>query len=156
MVDWSLARRIAGLAGASAGPKEVGVDMGEAADRLAPAVARYTKLEPDGPLPPAELVNRAEWADANLTTLSHLLDPVAERLSGRLADAGPIAGPLRLAAGATAPALGETLLLVPRHVCPTVNNFDHAVIVRDGAIAQVENVAARGREHPLAASGTSD
>jgi D-serine deaminase-like pyridoxal phosphate-dependent protein len=46
------------------------------------------------------------------------------------------------------PAIGERLYLVPRHVCPTVNNFAHAVLVRGGAIASVENVEARGREMP--------
>src|SRR6266571_5077165 len=100
MVDWSLARRVAGLAGASQGPKEVGVDVAAAAERLEPEVARFTGLDAGGEGPPAELVDRAEWADANLTTLSHLLDPVSTRLSDRLGGAGPIAGPLRLAAGA--------------------------------------------------------
>ncbi|HSK10539.1 MAG TPA: alanine racemase [Vicinamibacterales bacterium] len=45
--------------------------------------------------------------------------------------------------------VGRVLYLVPRHVCPTVNNFDHAVIVRDGRAEGVERVAARGRERPL-------
>lgn len=47
------------------------------------------------------------------------------------------------------PAIGDVLYLVPRHVCPTVNNFDHALFVRDGHIANVEPVSARGREFPL-------
>jgi D-serine deaminase-like pyridoxal phosphate-dependent protein len=46
------------------------------------------------------------------------------------------------------PALGARLLLVPRHVCPTVNNFDHAVIVDGGRIAGVEPVTARGHDAP--------
>jgi coenzyme F420 biosynthesis associated uncharacterized protein len=101
MVDWTLARRVAGLAGAAQGPTSVGVDVAEAARRLEPHVSGYTGLEPVGMTPPAEVVDRAGWADANLTTFSHLLDPIAERMSDRLAAAGPIAGPLRLAAGAT-------------------------------------------------------
>jgi coenzyme F420 biosynthesis associated uncharacterized protein len=101
MVDWQLARRVAGLAGAAAGPKDVGVDVAAVVERLAPAVIAYTGLQPSTPAPPAELVDREEWADANLTTLAHLLDPVTLRLSDRLGGAGPIAGPLRLAAGAT-------------------------------------------------------
>jgi D-serine deaminase-like pyridoxal phosphate-dependent protein len=44
--------------------------------------------------------------------------------------------------------LGTQLYLVPRHVCPTVNNFDHALIVRRGRIVTVEKVTARGREMP--------
>jgi len=40
-------------------------------------------------------------------------------------------------------------ILVPRHVCPTVNNFDHALLVIGGKIAGVERVTARGREAPV-------
>ena len=57
--------------------------------------------------------------------------------------------PIDLPAGALVPALGEQLYLVPRHVCPTVNNFNHALLVEDGAIIGVETVTARGREMPL-------
>jgi D-serine deaminase-like pyridoxal phosphate-dependent protein len=46
--------------------------------------------------------------------------------------------------------IGETLYLVPMHICPTVNNFDHALIVAGGKIVRVERVTARGREIPLA------
>lgn len=60
--------------------------------------------------------------------------------------------PLRVAAGARTPEIGERLYLVPRHVCPMINNFDEAVIVREGKIAGVERVTARGREAPLAAA----
>jgi coenzyme F420 biosynthesis associated uncharacterized protein len=101
MVDWSLARRIAGLAGATEGPVDVGVDVVAAARRLEPEVAGYTGLDPQGNAPPAEVVDRATWADANLTTFSHLLEPIADRMSERLGGAGPLAGPLRMGAGAT-------------------------------------------------------
>jgi D-serine deaminase-like pyridoxal phosphate-dependent protein len=50
------------------------------------------------------------------------------------------------------PAIGDKLYLVPQHVCPTVNNFDHAIMVEHGRIAGVERVTARGRESPLVAS----
>jgi coenzyme F420 biosynthesis associated uncharacterized protein len=101
MVDWSLARRVAALAGATEGSTEVGFDLVAAAERLGPEVAGYTRLDPRGQAPPAELVDRAGWADANLTTFSHLLTPIADRMSERLGRAGPLAGPLRLGAGAT-------------------------------------------------------
>ena len=101
MVDWSLARRIAGLAGATDGPADVGIDVVASAKRLEPDVAAYTSLDPHGNAPPAELVDRASWADANLTTFSHILEPVADRMSQRLGRAGPMAGPLRMGAGAT-------------------------------------------------------
>lgn len=45
--------------------------------------------------------------------------------------------------------VGEPLYLLPRHVCPTVNNFDSALLVADGGIQSVEKVSARGREAPL-------
>ena len=101
MVDWSLARRVAGLAGAVPGDTDVGVDVAASAERLEPQVASYTGLHPVGATPPAELVDRAGWADANLTTFSHLLDPVVARMGDRLARTGPFAGPLRLAAETT-------------------------------------------------------
>ena len=49
----------------------------------------------------------------------------------------------------TGPQLGDALYLIPRHVCPTVNNFDSALLVRNGQIASVEKVTARGHEAPL-------
>ena len=46
-------------------------------------------------------------------------------------------------------AVGELLYLLPRHICPTVNNFDSALVVRDGRLAAVAKISARGREGPL-------
>jgi D-serine deaminase-like pyridoxal phosphate-dependent protein len=57
--------------------------------------------------------------------------------------------PMALTEGAAGPQVGEAVYLLPRHVCPTVNNFDCALLVRDGAVAGVERVSARGREAPL-------
>lgn len=57
--------------------------------------------------------------------------------------------PVRVDEAADRLDLGQQVLLVPRHVCPTVNNFDHAVVVRDGRICGVERVTARGREAPI-------
>jgi D-serine deaminase-like pyridoxal phosphate-dependent protein len=57
--------------------------------------------------------------------------------------------PIEVMDVAAAPQLGEVLYLLPRHVCPTVNNFDHALIVRNGRIESVERVTARGREAPI-------
>ena len=52
------------------------------------------------------------------------------------------------------PAIGEALYLIPRHVCPTVNNFDDALIVTGHRPAVVERVTARGHEAPLGARRT--
>lgn len=55
--------------------------------------------------------------------------------------------PLRVGSGVL-PKLGETLFLLPKHICPTVNNFDHALLVDGGEVAEVAAVSARGREAP--------
>ena len=57
--------------------------------------------------------------------------------------------PVTVAGEAASPRVGDALYLLPRHVCPTVNNFDYALLVRDGQILSVEEVSARGREGPL-------
>ncbi len=57
--------------------------------------------------------------------------------------------PMSLREEATGPHVGEALHLLPRHVCPTVNNFDCALLVRNDEIKSVERVSARGRESPL-------
>lgn len=53
------------------------------------------------------------------------------------------------------PAIGDALYLLPRHVCPTVNNFDYALIVRNGRIESAEEVSARGREAPMLESAAT-
>lgn len=63
--------------------------------------------------------------------------------------------PMAVAEGASGPNVGDLLYLMPRHVCPTVNNFDCALLVRDGAIDAVEKVSARGREAPLLQAASS-
>lgn len=63
--------------------------------------------------------------------------------------------PMAVAEGGSSPNVGDLLYLMPRHVCPTVNNFDCALLVRDGAIAAVEKVSARGRESPLLQTANS-
>jgi D-serine deaminase-like pyridoxal phosphate-dependent protein len=57
--------------------------------------------------------------------------------------------PLAINENAEAPKIGDLLYLIPRHVCPTVNNFDAGLIVRNGRIESVEKVSARGHEGPL-------
>lgn len=63
--------------------------------------------------------------------------------------------PIQVAAGAARPSIGEFVYLIPRHVCPTVNNFDDALIVRGGQIVALERVTARGHESPLALVGVA-
>ena len=101
MVDWSLARRIARLAAREDKAVKLDVDLRALTAEMELHVAGCTRLELAAPAPGAELVTRAEWAAMNLGTFERLLDPVVERLEGRISLAGPLAGALRLAAGAT-------------------------------------------------------
>jgi len=57
--------------------------------------------------------------------------------------------PMEVASGSNTPEIGDKLYLIPKHICPTVNNFDQALIVDEGLIVGVELVNARGHEHPL-------
>jgi D-serine deaminase-like pyridoxal phosphate-dependent protein len=57
--------------------------------------------------------------------------------------------PFAVSEGPNSPQVGDILYLIPRHVCPTVNNFDAAVILRNGQVESVEEVSARGHEGPL-------
>ena len=66
--------------------------------------------------------------------------------------------PIEVAAGSPVPKIGDNLYLVPRHVCPSVNNFDEALMIVDGRVTGVEKVHARGHENPsyfLLAGGTT-
>jgi len=57
--------------------------------------------------------------------------------------------PVEVSDGGQVPAIGSQLYLIPRHVCPTVNNFDEALMVAGGEVRGVERVTARGHEGPL-------
>jgi coenzyme F420 biosynthesis associated uncharacterized protein len=101
MVDWPLARRIARLAAGADEPVELGVDLRAVCADMELHVAACTGLELAAPAPRAELLSRGEWAEMNLASFEQLLEPVVERLDRRLGFAGPLAGALRLGAGAT-------------------------------------------------------
>jgi D-serine deaminase-like pyridoxal phosphate-dependent protein len=83
-------------------------------------------------------------ADAGVPTCSVLGHPEIEPLAPSEEHL-----PMRVPDQARMPAIGELLFLVPRHICPTVNNFDDAVIVSEGELVGVERVSARGRERPI-------
>lgn len=57
--------------------------------------------------------------------------------------------PIEVKAGAEAPAIGEQLYLLPKHICPSVNNFDEALLVVNGRVRGLEPIGARGHERPL-------
>jgi len=101
MVDWSLARQIARFAAGGGAPTVLEADFPALVAENEPHLRDYTGLELAEPMPAPEAVDRAEWADINLSSLGKLLEPVSERLSLRLSMAGPFAGPLRAVTGAT-------------------------------------------------------
>jgi D-serine deaminase-like pyridoxal phosphate-dependent protein len=57
--------------------------------------------------------------------------------------------PVDASATGDVPAIGSQVYLIPRHVCPTVNNFDEALMVVGGEVQGIERVSARGHESPL-------
>jgi coenzyme F420 biosynthesis associated uncharacterized protein len=85
LVDWSLAERLA-LAIAGSAPQWDGSEeeLRSESNRAAHLVRRYTGLRPKGPLPQAELVDRAEWARVNLESFQHLSARVEEHLAERI------------------------------------------------------------------------
>ena len=101
MVDWSLARQIARFA--AGGP----ITSGSTSTSTRRPRARSARCRPTagsssrGRRPRCTRSSGAEWAEANLTALADLLDPVGERLDERLGRAGPLAGALKAATGAT-------------------------------------------------------
>jgi coenzyme F420 biosynthesis associated uncharacterized protein len=98
MIDWPLARRIARLvAGPIAPTVRLPADLPALAADAERRVVAYTGLQPRGPLPPPEAVDRPQWADANLDGMRHLLEPLADKLGPK---SGPLAGPLRSLSGA--------------------------------------------------------
>ena len=101
MVDWSLARQIARFAAGGEDGRRLDFDFTEASERALREVSGYSGLELTGAAPPVHEVARSEWAEANLDSLAELLEPVGDRLDDRLGRAGPLAGPLKAAAGAT-------------------------------------------------------
>jgi D-serine deaminase-like pyridoxal phosphate-dependent protein len=88
--------------------------------------------------------NKAVAADQGVPTCGVLGRP-AWRPAGPSEEHQPI----DLPEGEAPPPVGSYLYLVPRHVCPTVNNFDRALLVAADGSVRVEPVTARGHEGPL-------
>jgi coenzyme F420 biosynthesis associated uncharacterized protein len=57
-------------------------------DRAAELVRRYTRLKPKSQVPPAELVDRSEWAEVNLETFRELSSRVEQHLEQRMNGSG--------------------------------------------------------------------
>jgi len=101
MVDWSIARRVAGLvARAEDRVVDPGLDLVALGAEFESRVSDYTRLVPVDPIPRPELVSRQGWSDANFEAMAELMQPVEARMNERFEKAGPLAGPLRAGAGA--------------------------------------------------------
>jgi coenzyme F420 biosynthesis associated uncharacterized protein len=113
VIDWSLAGQVArGIANLQpAGDPTPYAAVGGLAAESERLVSAYTGLTPLTPLPAPEAVGRPEWIDANLRSLGGVLDPVADRIAGRLGPFGGAAGALLgLEAGAISGFLGGRVL----------------------------------------------
>lgn len=90
--------------------------------------AGHKSVSADAGVPTCDIVGHSEWIPDR---------PSEEHL------------PVDVPPGTPLPAIGTQLLLVPKHVCPTVNNFDDAIFVTGSVVDHVERVTARGREAPI-------
>jgi D-serine deaminase-like pyridoxal phosphate-dependent protein len=89
--------------------------------------AGHKSVSADAGVPTCKVLDHPDWKPAK---------PSEEHL------------PIEIAEAET-PKLGRKLYLVPRHVCPTVNNFDEAVFIVRGRIQKAASVSARGHESAL-------
>src|SRR5882672_5208675 len=80
MVDWGVARRIAGRIAGDPGLPPLADDLAALCADSERRVVAYTQLQPASALPPPELVDRPAWLDANLAIMRSTLDPVVNRL----------------------------------------------------------------------------
>lgn len=111
MVDWEIARRIAGtVAGTPPGTEPLPGDLAALCRECEARVTAYARLAPATPVPPPEEVDRGVWLDANLAGIRETLEPIIERTGGSFGALAPVA---RAAAGtmlaAEAGALGGYL-----------------------------------------------
>jgi coenzyme F420 biosynthesis associated uncharacterized protein len=98
MIDWPLAKRLAGLVAGTSDARPPRVDLQALATESERRVVAYTGLVPATPVPPAEGIGRQEWIDANVRGMSALMDPSLEQVGRRLG--GPAKPAVRLVAGA--------------------------------------------------------
>jgi coenzyme F420 biosynthesis associated uncharacterized protein len=129
MVDWSLARQVARLAGGSPEPGGPDPDIVTLCAEMESHVAAYTSLRPGSATPPPELVDREEWASVNIDSLGGMIDPVAARLEQRLEFAGPLAGALQ--AGATATLAAEVGLVMGYVSTRVLGQYDISLLGGD-------------------------
>jgi D-serine deaminase-like pyridoxal phosphate-dependent protein len=120
-------------------PASMGFDYKPAAVVLTMVVSRPTPVRitcdgghkavsADAGVPTCAVIGHTDWSPAG---------PSEEHL------------PIDLPAGAAQPAVGENLYLVPKHICPSVNLHDYALLVDEGRVLTMEHMDARGHHPPL-------
>ena len=98
-------------------------------DRIFTCDAGHKAVSADAGVPTGAVVGHTDWKPGK---------PSEEHL------------PIEITPGVSLPAVGDLIYILPRHVCPTVNNFNDAVLVRNGHLAELATVTARGREVRMA------
>jgi coenzyme F420 biosynthesis associated uncharacterized protein len=113
VIDWKLAGTVArGVANMQpAGDPAPYEQLAEPAAEAERLVSAYTGLVAAHPVPAAEPVDRSGWIEANLSSLSTVLEPTAERLAGKAGPLGTFAGGvLAIEAGAVSGFLAGRVL----------------------------------------------
>jgi coenzyme F420 biosynthesis associated uncharacterized protein len=132
-IDWRLAQRVAeGVAGSGTSPaafSQLAVESACADAR--DLVFGYTRLTRERPLPPPEVVDRAEWVRVGLGTLRELSRAFESRVASGMKAPGPIGGVARSVAGAAAGA--EAGLAVGYGARKVLGQYDVALTDSDRA-----------------------
>jgi coenzyme F420 biosynthesis associated uncharacterized protein len=97
VIDWILAEKIASYVAGTGDAPAPKADLRALAAESERRVTAYTGLEPAGPIPPPEGIERREWVQTNIKAMRQLLDPVLDRASGSLS--GPLKPAMQLALG---------------------------------------------------------
>jgi coenzyme F420 biosynthesis associated uncharacterized protein len=97
VIDWILAEKIASYVAGTGDAPAPKADLRALAAESERRVTAYTGLEPAGPIPPPEGIERQEWVQTNIKAMRQLLDPVLDRASGSLS--GPLKPAMQLALG---------------------------------------------------------
>jgi len=113
IVDWKVVATVAHAAAADPPGITTPPRLEDQAVDAAARIVAVTGMRPQAPLPPVEWVSRRSWVDANLTTMSALLDPVLAKASLPRA-ATPLGR--SLATGAVALEVGALLGMLSRRV----------------------------------------
>lgn len=91
VIDWIVAEWIAARVAGEGRTPVPQIDLGPIAQDAERRVVEYTGLVPAGPLPPPEAISRREWVAANIASTRALIEPMLERLTGRLGPVKPAA-----------------------------------------------------------------